>query len=691
MSEEKPNQETQEPKSHDGVEKEDTSRKNMKQKPEPDKNRVLFFTILIVSVLLLIQLFILPEMAYKRLGYSEFYSIVQNNPQTGKIVECELIENQVRGKLDNGTYFQVNVPMGDLDLIPLLRQNIPDFRVSPPQVFWRNIIYSVLPVLFLIAFFYFFLYRGAQQGGGRILSFGKSKARQLSGEKQRITFADVAGVDEAKEELQEIIEFLREPQKFQKLGGRIPKGVLLMGHPGTGKTLLAKAVAGEAGVPFFTISGSDFVEMFVGVGASRVRDLFEKAKKSAKTSGRGSIIFIDEIDAVGRQRFAGIGGGHDEREQTLNALLVEMDGFETQEGVILIGATNRPDVLDPALLRPGRFDRQIVVDRPDNKGREAIIKVHVRSVRLHEHVDLKRLARQTTGFSGADLANLVNEGALLAARKNKEYVEQEDLESSIEKVMAGPERKSKVISKREKEIVAYHESGHALVALLLKTKDAVHKVSIIPRGHAALGYTLQLPLEDRYLISRKELVDKITILLAGRAAEETIFDEVTTGAHNDFEVATAYAQRMVCEFGMSEKLGNLTFGKRDKQVFLGRDLMAEKDYSEQTAVLIDTEIKKIIDSCKKKAVSLLTENKDKLQMLAKHLLEREVLDGEEVCELLGLSQEVLEPEEEIDEKAVSDDSEKKIITDAEILESEKETARDKTDVDEDEEIVADKA
>jgi cell division protease FtsH len=690
MSEEKSSPDKQEHNSRERIEKEEPVKKNMKPKPEPDKNRVLLFTIIIVSVLLLIQLFILPEMAYKRLGYSEFYSIVENNPQTGKIVECELVENQVRGKLDNGTYFQVNVPMGDLELIPLLRRNIPDFKVSPPQVFWRNIIYSVLPVLFLIAFFYFFLYRGAQQGGGRILSFGKSKARQTSGEKQRITFADVAGVDEAKEELQEIIEFLREPQKFQKLGGRIPKGVLLMGHPGTGKTLLAKAVAGEAGVPFFTISGSDFVEMFVGVGASRVRDLFEKAKKSAKTSGRGSIIFIDEIDAVGRQRFAGIGGGHDEREQTLNALLVEMDGFETQEGVILIGATNRPDVLDPALLRPGRFDRQIVVDRPDNKGREAIIKVHVRSVRLHADVDLKRLARQTTGFSGADLANLVNEGALLAARKNKEYVEQEDLESSIEKVMAGPERKSKVISRREKEIVAYHESGHALVALLLKTKDAVHKVSIIPRGHAALGYTLQLPLEDRYLISRKELLDKITILLAGRAAEETVFEEVTTGAHNDFEVATAYAQRMVCEFGMSEKLGNLTFGKRDKQVFLGRDLMSEKDYSEQTAVSIDTEIKKIIDSCKQKALSLLSENKDRLETLAKHLLEREVLDGEEVCELLGLSQEVLEEEEHAAEP-LTEEEHKKIITDKEILEAQKDNAAGSTEADAAEESLADKA
>jgi cell division protease FtsH len=650
MSEDKiptPEQDTNEQKNDENSDKQS---KTPAPKPEGERSKLLLFTILIVSMLLLIQIFIVPEMSYKKLGYSEFYSIVINNPESGKIVECELVENQVRGKFDTGVYFQVNVPMGDLELIPLLRQNVPDFSVNPPQVFWRNIVYSVLPVLFLIAFFYFFLYRGAQQGGGRILSFGKSRAKQLSGEKQRITFADVAGVEEAKDELQEIIEFLRDPLKFQKLGGRIPKGVLLMGHPGTGKTLLAKAVAGEAGVPFFSISGSDFVEMFVGVGASRVRDLFEKAKKSAKTSGKGSIIFIDEIDAVGRQRFAGIGGGHDEREQTLNALLVEMDGFDTQEGVILIGATNRPDVLDPALLRPGRFDRQIVVDRPDIKGREEILKVHLRRVRLAEEVDLKRLSRQTSGFSGADLANLVNEGALLAARKNKEYVEQEDLEASIEKVMAGPERKSKVISKREKEIVAYHESGHALVALLLKTKDAVHKVSIVPRGHAALGYTLQLPLEDRYLVSRKELVDKITILLSGRSAEEIAFNEITTGAHNDFEVATEYAQRMVCEFGMSEKLGTLTFGKRDKQVFLGRDLMAEKDYSEQTAITIDHEIKKIIDTCKAKSTKLLLAHKEKLELLAKKLLEREVLDGEEVCEIVGISQETFADFDEKEKK-----------------------------------------
>ncbi|MBI3999535.1 MAG: ATP-dependent zinc metalloprotease FtsH, partial [Candidatus Omnitrophica bacterium] len=442
----------------------------------------------------------------------------------------------------------------------------------------------------------------------------------------------------AKEELQEIIEFLKDPGKFQKLGGKIPKGVLLLGPPGTGKTLLAKAVAGEADVPFYSISGSDFVEMFVGVGAARVRDLFEQGKRAAKTSGRGAIIFIDEIDAVGRQRFAGIGGGHDEREQTLNALLVEMDGFDTQAGVILIGATNRPDVLDPALLRPGRFDRQIVVDRPDMKGREAILKIHTRNVKLAKDADLLKLARQTPGFSGADLANLVNEAALLAARYNKTEVNQSELEASIERVMAGPERKSRVISKDEKEIVAVHESGHALLTILVMgLTDQLHKVSIIPRGHAALGYTLHLPLEDRYLVREKELLDKITVLLGGRVAEELIFKQITTGAHNDLEVATNYAQRMVCEYGMSKRLGHLTFGRKDHEVFLGRDLMREKDYSESTAVAIDEEVKRIVDECYKRAKAILEENLDKLKKLSDRLLEKEVLSSEEVKDVVGLN------------------------------------------------------
>ena len=605
--------------------------------PDSERRRLIAFLVIPLIFFVLLQIFVLPKMEMKQLSYSAFYEMLSNNPATGEIESAELVENTVRGKLKDGSYFQVNTPGNDLELIPLLRKNVTNFNVNPPQVFWRNLIYSVLPVLLLIGFFWFFVYRGVQQGGGKIFSFGKSRAK-LSGDREQITFKDVAGVDEAKEELQEIIEFLKDPGKFQKLGGKIPKGVLLLGPPGTGKTLLAKAVAGEASVPFYSISGSDFVEMFVGVGAARVRDLFEQGKRASKTSGRGAIIFIDEIDAVGRQRFAGIGGGHDEREQTLNALLVEMDGFDTHAGIILIGATNRPDVLDPALLRPGRFDRQIVVDRPDMKGREAILKIHTRNVKLAQDADLLKLARQTPGFSGADLANLVNEAALLAARYNKSEVNQSELEASIERVMAGPERKSRVISKDEKEIVAVHESGHALLTLLVMgSTDQLHKVSIIPRGHAALGYTLHLPLEDRYLVREKELLDKITVLLGGRVAEELIFKQITTGAHNDLEVATNYAQRMVCEYGMSKRLGHLTFGRKDHEVFLGRDLMREKDYSESTAVAIDEEVRRIVDECYQRAKTVLEKNIDKLKKLSDRLLEKEVLASEEVKEVIGLN------------------------------------------------------
>jgi cell division protease FtsH len=455
-------------------------------------------------------------------------------------------------------------------------------------------------------------------------------------------------VDEAKEELREVIEFLKDPRKFQRLGGKIPKGVLLMGPPGTGKTLLAKAVAGEANVPFFSISGSDFVEMFVGVGASRVRDLFEQAKKSAKMGGRGAIIFIDEIDAVGRQRFAGIGGGHDEREQTLNALLVEMDGFNTQEGVILIAATNRPDVLDPALLRPGRFDRQVVIDRPDIVGREGILKVHARSVKLDKDSDLNSIARQTPGFTGADLANLVNEAALLAARRNKEAVTMAELRESIERVMAGPERKSRVISKREKSIVSYHESGHALLALITPGADPLHKVSILPRG-MALGYTIRLPIEDRYIVTKDELFGQIVGLLGGRASEELTFGELSTGAQNDLEVATSIARKMVTRFGMSEKLGHLTFGHREEQIFLGRDIIEERNYSDQTALLIDQEIRKIIDESYARAKDGLMKHKDKLKLLAEKLLEKEVMEVEEIRTLLGIAK----PDNDRYEKAES--------------------------------------
>jgi cell division protease FtsH len=455
------------------------------------------------------------------------------------------------------------------------------------------------------------------------------------GKDKVITFNDVAGVDEAKEELKEIIEFLKDPKKFQRLGGKIPKGVLLVGPPGCGKTLIARAVAGEAEVPFYNISGSDFVEMFVGVGASRVRDLFEQGRRAAKLSAKGCIIFIDEIDAVGRLRFAGIGGGHDEREQTLNQLLVEMDGFDPQEGIILIAATNRPDTLDPALLRPGRFDRHVVIDRPDIKGREAILKVHVRNIKLSQDVNLESIARQTPGFSGADLANLCNEAALLAARNNKESVGMTELEVAIERVVAGPERKSRVISQKEKEIVAYHESGHSLISLLIPEVDPLHKVSIIPRGLAALGYTMQLPLQDRYIMTKKELLARITVLLGGRVSEIINFGDVTTGAENDLEVATQMARKMVCQFGMSDKLGHLTFGQRNGLIFLGRDLTEERNYSEDTAKKIDEEVHKIIDECFLQAKALLMENRDKLDLLAKTLLEKEVMDAEGVKKLLG--------------------------------------------------------
>ncbi len=606
---------------------------------DADRKRIAALILIPIIFFAILQLFFFPQGEVKRVSYSEFYQMLLRNAQSQEIVSAELTEDMLIGKLRTGGRFQVVLPDRDLEIIPLIRQNIQDFNVSPPQVFWKNLIYSVMPVVLLIAFFWFFVYRGVAQGGGKIFSFGKSRAK-LS-DKNKITFQDVAGVKEAKEELQEIIEYLKDPKKFQKLGGRIPKGVLLMGPPGTGKTLLAKAVAGEANVPFFSISGSDFVEMFVGVGAARVRDLFEQGKRAAKISGRGSILFIDEIDAVGRQRFAGVGGGHDEREQTLNALLVEMDGFEAFCGVILIGATNRPDVLDPALLRPGRFDRQIVVDRPDISGREEILKVHIRNVKLDPSCDLNKIARQTPGFSGADLANLANEAALLAARRSKEAVTQPELEESIERVMAGPERKSRVISKREKEIVAVHESGHAILTLLLmEGTDNLHKVSIIPRGTSALGYTLNLPLEDRYLVTEAELLQKITVLLGGRTAEEIMFNSVTSGAANDFEVATDYARRMVCEFGMSRRLGTLTFGKNEHQIFLGRDFFEQKNLSQETVVAIDQEIKRIVDESHAKARELLTQNKDKLILLSQKLLEREVMDSDEIRQLLGFAAEV---------------------------------------------------
>jgi cell division protease FtsH len=521
-----------------------------------------------------------------------------------------------------------------------MRQNLKHFEVKPPRTLWANLFYSLGPVVLLIFFWWMMAARG-EQLGNRIMTFGKVRPKIHSeGDGDRVTFNDVAGVEEAKEELKEVIEFLKDPKKFQRLGGKIPKGVLLVGPPGCGKTLIARAVAGEAGVPFFSISGSDFVEMFVGVGASRVRDLFEQGRRAAKVSGKGAIIFIDEIDAVGRLRFAGIGGGHDEREQTLNALLVEMDGFDTAQGLILIAATNRPDTLDPAILRPGRFDRHIIVNLPDIKGREEILKVHTRKLKLTANVDLKSLASQTPGFSGADIANLCNEAALLAARYNKDAIEMIDFEKSVERVLMGPEKKSHIMSKKEKEITALHEAGHALLSLLLPEVNPLKKVSIIPRGLAG-GYTFTPPIEDRHYWTKRQLIEEITMMLGGRASEEINLNEVTTGAQNDLEMATQMARRMVTQFGMSERLGHITLGRREGLVFLGRDIMEEKNYSEETAQLIDEEIKKIVDEAYSKSKELLAQNLDKLKTLSSALLEKEVLDGEYVKQLLDINKKDL--------------------------------------------------
>ncbi|MEI8350607.1 MAG: ATP-dependent zinc metalloprotease FtsH [Candidatus Omnitrophota bacterium] len=578
----------------------------------------------------------------KKISYGELYAYLEKNIETPTIESAKKIENKIEGaftKVKGGGYFYAYVPEEDKDLVALLRKNVKNFEIEPPRTLWANLFYSLGPMILFIVFLWYFSYKGNQLGS-RVWSFGKARAQIIEKEKAtKITFKDVAGIDEAKEELKEVIEFLKDPKRFQRLGGRIPKGVLLVGPPGCGKTLLAKAVAGEAEVPFFSISGSDFVEMFVGVGASRVRDLFEQSKKAAKVSGRGGIIFIDEIDAVGRLRFSGIGGGHDEREQTLNQLLAEMDGFQTEEGIIVMAATNRPDVLDPALLRPGRFDRHIVIDAPDIKGREEILKVHTTKVKLSKNVELSVIAKQTPGFSGADLANLCNEAALLAARRNKDAVEKEELQEAIERVVAGPQRKSRVISKNEKEIIAYHESGHSFLSLYLPHADPLHKVSIIPRGVSALGYTMQLPTQDRYLLSKSELLDRLCVLLGGRAAEDLVLGEVTTGAHNDLEVATDLARRMVTEFGMSEKIGHITLGKKEGPIFLGKDIVEHKNYSDETAKLIDDEVKRVVEESYLKSKKILSENIDKLKLIAQRLLEKEVLDAQEVKDLIGFKEE----------------------------------------------------
>jgi cell division protease FtsH len=574
-------------------------------------------------VILLFQLFQQNQSPRGEIVFSDFLKKVE----TGEVREVTLKGNNVSGRLSDGSSFRTYTADYP-DLVKSLKDRGVKIDVKPAETnSWLAVVLQWVPMLLFIGVWIFFM-RQMQGGGAKALSFGKARARLISDKQNKVTFQDVAGVDEAKEELREIIEFLKDPPKFQKLGGKIPKGVLLVGPPGTGKTLLAKAIAGEANVPFFSISGSDFVEMFVGVGASRVRDLFEQGKKHAPC-----IIFMDEIDAVGRHRGAGLGGGHDEREQTLNQLLVEMDGFETNEGVILIAATNRPDVLDPALLRPGRFDRQVVVARPDVKGREEILKVHARRIPLAPKVDLKVLARGTPGFSGADLANLVNEAALLAARQDKKVVEMIDFENAKDKVLMGVERRSMIISETEKKTIAYHEAGHALVADLLPGADPLHKVTIIPRGRA-LGLTQQLPSDDKYNYSRDYLINRITILLGGRAAEEIVFQQQTTGAGDDLEKATDMARKMVCEWGMSDRMGPLTFGKGEEHIFLGREVARPKDFSEETAVLIDSEIKRIVMECASRARHMIETNLEKLHALARALLERESLDGEEIARIL---------------------------------------------------------
>jgi len=572
------------------------------------------------------------DQSARSLTYGEFFGALSSGDTSAQIATAIRKGNQIRGEFVTGEKYHVMVPYQDPELEHLLKRNVARYEIQPEKTFLIQFFYAILGPIIFVGLFWLLMYRGG--GAGRLMSFGKSRSKLQTG-LSKISFKDVAGVDEAEEELQEVVDYLRDPKRYQKLGGKIPKGVLLIGPPGTGKTLLAKAISGEAGVPFFTISGSDFVEMFVGVGASRVRDLFEQAKKAAKASGKGAIIFIDELDAVGRQRFAGIGGGHDEREQTLNALLVEMDGFGSHEAVILIAATNRPDVLDPALLRPGRFDRQVMVPRPDIVGREAILKVHVANVTLDPKVDLKSIARQTTNFSGADLANLVNEAALLAARLNKNSVEMSELQESIERVMAGPQRKSRTISTREKKTAAYHESGHALVSLYMPQADPLHKVTIIPRGMAG-GYTIFVPEEDRSYRSRNEFLNELPVALGGRAAEEIVFGDITTGAQNDLQQVTKTARSMVCQYGMSDKLGHMTLGKDQSMVFLGRDLGEERNYSEETAQLIDSEVKKLIDDSYTKAKDILSIHRDKLDLLANTLIEKETLEADEVRKLLSL-------------------------------------------------------
>ena len=620
---------------------------------------VTFYLLIIIVMIWMFDHYSASTPKASEISYSSFMKHVQQE----EIKQVTIVDNVISGKLSDGKDFTTIAP-NDSKLVEKLEQKKVDIKAElPPQPpWWMGILSSILPILIIVGL-WFMLMNQSGAGGGKVMNFGKSRARRYDEEKLKITFKDVAGADEAKQELAEVVEFLKSPQKYNELGAKIPKGVLLYGPPGTGKTLLAKAVAGEAGVPFFSISGSDFVEMFVGVGASRVRDLFDQAKKSAPC-----IIFIDEIDAVGRQRGAGLGGGHDEREQTLNQLLVEMDGFSANEGIIMIAATNRPDILDPALLRPGRFDRQIVVDRPDIKGRQEILKVHVKGKPMGEDVELEVIAQRTPGFTGADLSNLVNEAALLTARRDKKVINMPEMEEAAERVIMGPERKSRVISDKEKRLTAYHEGGHTVVGMLLEHTDPVHKVTIIPRGRAG-GYTLSLPKEDKYYATRSEMLDELKVLLGGRVAEAIVLKEISSGASNDLQRATALARQMICEYGMSENIGPVTFGHRQDQVFLGRDIARDKDYSEEVAAEIDKEVRSFMENAYAATEKLLQDNLDTLHVIAQALIERETLEEDEIYQLVKyghiLTEEEKQAMKEQSETAASDTAEDTIaVSDA---------------------------
>ncbi|TFD98360.1 ATP-dependent zinc metalloprotease FtsH [Jeotgalibacillus salarius] len=639
----------------------------------------IFYLIIFLVIIGIIGLFNNGNEPNEELTYGEFLNALNSGEVTEIEIQPDRSVYNVRGQLEGyeeAEYFLTNIPfessaLETIDEVAAANNTEVNVLKAPETSGWVTFLTTIIPFVIIFILFFFLLNQAQGGGGGRVMNFGKSKAKLYTEEKKKVRFKDVAGADEEKQELVEVVDFLKDPRKFTEVGARIPKGILLVGPPGTGKTLLARAAAGEAGVPFFSISGSDFVEMFVGVGASRVRDLFENAKKNAPC-----IIFIDEIDAVGRQRGAGLGGGHDEREQTLNQLLVEMDGFGGNEGIIMIAATNRPDILDPALLRPGRFDRQITVDRPDVTGREAVLKVHARNKPLADNIDLKAIAQRTPGFSGADLENLLNEAALVAARRDKKKIDMGDVDEATDRVIAGPAKKSRVISKKERKIVAFHEAGHTIIGVVLDEADMVHKVTIVPRGQAG-GYAVMLPKEDRYFMTKPELLDKITGLLGGRVAEDIIFGEVSTGAHNDFQRATGIARRMVTEFGMSDKLGPLQFGQAQGQVFLGRDFNSEQNYSDQIAYDIDTEIQRIIKECYARAKTILTENREKLELVAETLLDIETLDAAQIRHLVDhgkLPERDYGHDEDNDRKDITDEA--------------KEVESDETSVTTDEEINA---